>query len=1268
MKKYIFHICQAGLCVIFGAAFLFFCLRQVLAQDSVSDIPLLNPGAVIENSLDSQEIHHYKFDLEKDTFLQVRLKQNGIDIRIIFANPDGRYIASMDSTNGVQGSETLSFIAESPGIIVLEIKPIDAKAKAGSYLLTSSISQATPQDRRRVEVERIFMDGMVKSVKNGPSDSTFVQFETALKGWQELQDSYMVEVTNNQIRRLKNRKALLLYKTASNLVNKGGDESLKTAILFLKEASKITKETGEKQGEINCLSMLATIKYDTGNKKEALNYYGQVLPLVRELKDQESEASILNNLGSISFQLEENRQALDYFEQALVLFRILKNRKAEAAKLNDIGAVHIALDEAQKAVDILNQALLIHQERKDKEGEAIVLTNLGKAYSALEKPEEALKVYLQAGAIYPTINSKEGEASNFRGLGSAYSDLEEHQKSIEAYEKALPFYLASPTKGDAADILDWIAVAYSAMGNKPETIAYFRQSRALYKEIGDVESEVRTLSSLGALSLDVGEKQDALDYYLEALSLCQRAKEKQCEAIAFSDLGNTYIALGERQKAVTEYDKALKILIEVRDKKGECGVRALLGAFYNSIGNDIKASEYLNQALVLARDIKDKKREIETLNGLASLVNIKVGADKKLEYYQRILSLDENNVAALNNIALVYDELGEKQRAANNRIQAFLHSQGSNKDMEIVGLLALEARYKSLGNKNLAIFFGKKVVDRYQELRQVIGKSDYETQRAFLRQIDFVYKDVAQNLIEERRFAEAIQVMDFYRDQQFYDLGRNLNEPAKHCFVSPPEAALNSPYNQAIEKVQTTGGQIEDLERRTGRRELDEYEAAQLQKLRGDLKLAGDKFIEFLKEAENEFSKTNNEYQNPSSPALGGIQPSLRELKAKTKQSPAALYTFIGREKLYILLVQPEGEIKSFETPIKEADLEAKIRQFYAILYRPFYDPKPLAKELYDIVFKPVEATLKADRVTTLLWSLEGDLRYIPVTAFWDGEKYLVERYQNVIFTRIDSDRTLRSVAANWKGIGFGSSLASKITVNGEEKSFPALPFTNQELSAIFGYPGKSVGIIKGEVFADDKFDKKSFLNLKQNNFHLVHISSHFSFRPGDDLRSFLVLGNGSFITLNEMKKTPDLFSEVELLTLSACDTATTQADSNGREIDAFAELAQRLGAGSVIATLWQVREDSTSYLMKAFYENREKGKQLKVQALQKAQLDLLYGRNETGPGARSPQDIPVVKGDVPPTEIEIEQKYRVIFMPEKGKQFSHPYYWAPFVLFGNWQ
>jgi len=72
------------------------------------------------------------------------------------------------------------------------------------------------------------------------------------------------------------------------------------------------------------------------------------------------------------------------------------------------------------------------------------------------------------------------------------------------------------------------------------------------------------------------------------------------------------------------------------------------------------------------------------------------------------------------------------------------------------------------------------------------------------------------------------------------------------------------------------------------------------------------------------------------------------------------------------------------------------------------------------------------------------------------------------------------------------------------------------------------------------------------------------------------------------MSEQADMFRDVQLLILSACETGAQRPDATGKEIDAFAELAQRLGANSVMASLWSVLDHSTADLMKAFYRNRE--------------------------------------------------------------------------------
>jgi CHAT domain-containing protein len=194
----------------------------------------------------------------------------------------------------------------------------------------------------------------------------------------------------------------------------------------------------------------------------------------------------------------------------------------------------------------------------------------------------------------------------------------------------------------------------------------------------------------------------------------------------------------------------------------------------------------------------------------------------------------------------------------------------------------------------------------------------------------------------------------------------------------------------------------------------------------------------------------------------------------------------------------------------------------------------------------------------------------------------------------------------------------------------------------------------------------------------VVHIASHFSFRPGDETRSFLLLGDGSVLTLAEMKSQKYLFAGVELLTLSACNTAAQQADADGREIDAFAELAQRLGANAVIATLWPLADESSPRLMREFYRNRQAGGgMMKAEALRKAQLALLRGSARFS-GARKarkprPETVRIVRrngqrseGQTRADVIYVEAKHVPSYKRDGQKPYAHPYYWAPVILIGN--
>jgi CHAT domain-containing protein len=296
-----------------------------------------------------------------------------------------------------------------------------------------------------------------------------------------------------------------------------------------------------------------------------------------------------------------------------------------------------------------------------------------------------------------------------------------------------------------------------------------------------------------------------------------------------------------------------------------------------------------------------------------------------------------------------------------------------------------------------------------------------------------------------------------------------------------------------------------------------------------------------------------------------------------------------------------------------------------------------------------MEKDLEGAQAQTIMWSLDGALRYMPIVALYDGEKYFVERYRNVVFTPASQSRLKDPATRDWRGLGLGVSLA--------HEGFQALPNVPNELNAIIQSGSKGPqGVLPGAVKLDGDFTKEGFRSELRKHYTIVHVASHFDFAPGTDRNSFLLLGDGGKLTLEEFRSMPQVLQGVELLTLSACDTAVGGEDADGKEVEGLAVLAQRQGAKAVVATLWAVADESTAMLMKEFYKLRMSDPKItKAEALRQAQLALLKG---TIKGSASGDRGPRTNRDDEVTK----------FVKDPARPYAHPYFWAPFLLMGNWK
>src|SRR2546426_3637173 len=172
------------------------------------------------------------------------------------------------------------------------------------------------------------------------------------------------------------------------------------------------------------------------------------------------------------------------------------------------------------------------------------------------------------------------------------------------------------------------------------------------------------------------------------------------------------------------------------------------------------------------------------------------------------------------------------------------------------------------------------------------------------------------------------------------------------------------------------------------------------------------------------------------------LMPDLRSVG----QGTVALYTVVTKEKGWVMMVTPDSR-KAYSIEIN--GLEQTIARLRETLKDDRFDPVPLAQKLYKMIMEAPQKEgptlardLRAYGARTLMWSLDGVLRYVPVTVLHDGKEYLVKSYTNVVFTTASISRLNKAVSRPWRGLGLG--------VSKKYGDFPALPGVEHELQSIF--------------------------------------------------------------------------------------------------------------------------------------------------------------------------------------------------------------------------
>ncbi|MBV8215178.1 MAG: CHAT domain-containing protein [Verrucomicrobia bacterium] len=489
-----------------------------------------------------------------------------------------------------------------------------------------------------------------------------------------------------------------------------------------------------------------------------------------------------------------------------------------------------------------------------------------------------------------------------------------------------------------------------------------------------------------------------------------------------------------------------------------------------------------------------------------------------------------------------------------------------------------------------------------------------------------IYRKVADLLLSQGNLAEGEQVLRLLKRKEFNDF--LPNEGGDPLVDKAPQNAYDQKWKERFDAIRdqlaAIGREYSALSKRDPR---SDEENQRLSVLQSDLATAQKALEQLYQDIAMIGSPERAKDLQESGETLMQALP-------KIESGAVVIETVALPDKYRVILTTPDVQIPA-EYAINREELRKKVFAFRdAINARaPEAEVKSLGNDLYQILIGPIEKNIQSYGPKTLVWSLDDVLRYVPMAALYDGNHYLAENYANVVITLGSLINLKDKPSTEWTALGLGVTKA--------HQNWPGLPYVKDELSGIVRdeTAGGDRGILKGRIMLDESFTETALKDaLARRNYRVVHIASHFKFDPhGDSSDSFLLLGNKELtkLTLAEIAALPNFFAGVELLTLSACQTAVGKQASRpnedqGIEVESLGVLAQRRGASAVIASLWQVADVSTSQLMEKFYQcHAGTAITTKAEALRQAQLALLQNT--------------------------------------EGK-YSHPVYWAPFIIIGNWQ
>ena len=790
------------------------------------------------------------------------------------------------------------------------------------------------------------------------------------------------------------------------------------------------------------------------------------------------------------------------------------------------------------------------------------------------------------------------------------------------------------------------------------SLAIFNKALDICRHDGRIEFEMKCLRQMSLSYLDRGNLKEFLDCNEKALSIARKIFHKRDEGFCLNNIGLFYQKNDQFQEALAHFESSMAIAIENNNYDAESECLTNIGAIYVTLGNyDIALRKFTN-----ALEIDKKRNNLEyvgiDLSNIAIIFRKKwLESNSKSDLLQsftylnecyKIFELQKNKlitIRILNNLGNISNDLDNENDALRYFSTGMAEADNINdKDAKcyLINNIGTTLLKKQKEDEALACF--QKAIALAAEVNagQVLWDAFYETAGIQKRRKDYrnAFKSYqyAMDVIEKSRssiadedlkstflgsdrrlevFHGTIDLLYQMRkddgDLKCARLAFQIMEKAKaRGFLDSLEVSRVSAGRSADPEIEN---RLNDLRIRMSRmsRRLTESAASPIERKQWDAEAS--RLEEDYALLRREIRARDPRFADLRFPDLISLENAQKELL----DSDTAIFAYaVGRETAYGLAIE-KNQVRFFPLVAPSVLRDLVQRHLKSVSDR---EQAVLDSGADEALFQALIAPGFSRPFRHLIIIPDDILHYLPFETLRprDGAPWLGTNLDISYAPSVSSLSEIRKRAKR-RNIPPRDLLAVAAADREEAAGGTTAIFREKEVNGIAGLfdPLKCV-ILKGHTA-----DETTLKTHRFGDFRLIHFAAHGRIDEQMPGRSAIILKNNpasdedGFFQAGEVI---DVRLNAELVALSSCRSASGRM-VRGEGIVGLNRSFLFAGASAVLMSLWPVDDEATGYLMNRFYRHLRDGQTIS-ESLRRAKTEM-----------------------------------------SASMSFSHPYFWAGFVING---